>query len=92
MVTEHGYDADYVKGIQKNPRVRVQFGRRWYCGTARLLPGRRRPRAPALGAPAVNDPLLRAVGTQQLTIRVDLDPTAGASASRRGIARRPRRR
>lgn len=75
IVTEHGYAADYVKNIQRDPRVRVKVGRRWYEGTARLLPDDdpgerlrwlRRP---------VNDLLLRAVGTQQLTIRVDLDPT-----------------
>jgi deazaflavin-dependent oxidoreductase (nitroreductase family) len=73
IVTEHGYGADYVKNIQKNPRVRVKVGRRWYTGAARILPEddpRRRLRW--LRRP-VNDTLLRAVGTQQLTIRVDLD-------------------
>jgi deazaflavin-dependent oxidoreductase (nitroreductase family) len=35
IVTEHGYAADYVKNIQRNPRVRVKVGRRrWYEGTA----------------------------------------------------------
>ncbi len=73
IVTEHGYAADYVKNIQQHPRVRVKVGRRWYEGTAHVLPDDdpyqrlrwlRRP---------VNDTLLRLVGTQQLTIRVDLE-------------------
>ena len=74
IVTEHGYGADYVKNIQKNPRVRVKVGRRWYSGTAQLLPDDDpRERLRWLRRP-VNDLLLLAVGTQQLTIRVDLEP------------------
>ena len=38
IVTEHGYAADYVKNLQKQPRVRVKVGRRWYEGRAQLLP------------------------------------------------------
>lgn len=77
IVTEHGYAADYVKNIQANPRVRVNVGGRWHTGTAQILPDDdplarlrwlRRP---------VNDSMLRLVGTQQLTIRVDLDEPAG---------------
>jgi deazaflavin-dependent oxidoreductase (nitroreductase family) len=73
IVTEHGYAADYVKNIQKDPRVRVKVGRRWFEGTAHLLPDDdvgarlrflRRP---------LNDALVRAVGTEHLTLRVDLD-------------------
>jgi deazaflavin-dependent oxidoreductase (nitroreductase family) len=73
IVTEHGYAADYVRNIQADPRVRVKVGRRWHTGTAHLLPGDdpyarlRRLRRP------VNDAMLLAVGTEQLTIRVDLD-------------------
>ena len=72
IVTEHGYAADYVKNIQNEPRVRVKVGRHWREGTAQILPDDdplarlrwlRRP---------VNDALLLLVGTQQLTIRVDL--------------------
>src|SRR5690348_11980774 len=79
IVTEHGYGADYVKNIQHDPRVRVKVGRRWYPGTAHVLPdddvqarlrGLRRP---------VNDALVRMVGTEHLTIRIDLDqpPVSG---------------
>jgi deazaflavin-dependent oxidoreductase (nitroreductase family) len=74
IVTEHGWNADYVRNIQRNPRVRVKVGRYWRSGIAHILVDDdpyqrlrwlRRP---------VNDALLLAVGTEQLTIRVDLDP------------------
>ena len=73
IVTEHGWHADYVKNIQADPRVRVKIGRDWHSGTAHILEDDdplarlrwlRRP---------VNDSMLLAVGTQALTIRVDLD-------------------
>jgi deazaflavin-dependent oxidoreductase (nitroreductase family) len=72
IVTEHGYGADYVKNIQQQPQVRVKVGREWHTGTAHILPEEdpvqrlrwlRRP---------INDACLRLVGTQQITIRVDL--------------------
>jgi deazaflavin-dependent oxidoreductase (nitroreductase family) len=72
IVTEHGYGADYVKNIQKTPQVRVRVGRRWYSGTAHILPeDDPEERLRKLDRP-VNDALLRLVGTQKLTIRVDL--------------------
>ena len=75
IVTEHGYGAAYVRNIEANPRVRVKVGRRWYSGTAHLLPDDdpyarlrwlRRP---------LNDVALLAIGTRQLVIRIDLDVT-----------------
>ena len=73
IVTEHGYAADYVKNIQADPRVRVKVGRRWYEGRAEILPtDDPQQRLRALRRP-VNDSLLRLVGTEQLTIRVDLE-------------------
>lgn len=73
IVTEHGWGADYVKNIQKDPRVRVKVGRRWYEGTAQILPDDDpRERLRWLRRP-VNDALVRLVGTEQLTVRVDLD-------------------
>ncbi len=73
IVTEHGYAADYVKNIQAQPRVRVKVGRRWYQGTAQILPDDDpRERLRWLGRP-VNDALLLLVGTEQVTIRIDLE-------------------
>lgn len=73
IVTEHGWAADYVKNIQRDPRVRVRVGRRWYSGRAQILPNEDpRERLRLLDRP-VNDTLLRAVGTEMLVIRVDLE-------------------
>jgi deazaflavin-dependent oxidoreductase (nitroreductase family) len=74
IVTEHGWAAHYVKNIEADPRVRVKVGRRWRAGTAHILPGDDADaRLRWLGRP-LNDTVLKAVGTEQLTIRVDLDP------------------
>ena len=73
IVTEHGHAADYVKNIEKDRRVRVKVGRRWRDGTARILrDDDPEERLRWLDRP-VNDTMLRLVGTQQLTIRIDLD-------------------
>ena len=74
IVTEHGNSADYVRNIRKDPRVRVKVGRTWRAGTAHILAGDDvRERFHMLHRP-LNDALVRAVGTEQLTIRIDLDP------------------
>jgi deazaflavin-dependent oxidoreductase (nitroreductase family) len=73
IVTEHGWGADYVRNIACEPRVRVNIAGRWRSGTAHILPADdpyrrlRRLRRP------VNDAALLLVGTEQLTIRIDLD-------------------
>jgi deazaflavin-dependent oxidoreductase (nitroreductase family) len=73
IVTEHGRAADYVKNIEQDPRVRVKVGRRWREGTAHLLPeDDTAARLRFLRRP-VNDALLRMVGTEHITVRIDLD-------------------
>jgi deazaflavin-dependent oxidoreductase (nitroreductase family) len=76
IVTEHGRAADYVKNIEKHSRVRVKVGRRWHEGTAHLLPeDDTAARLRSLRRP-VNDAFLRMVGTEHITIRIDLDQAA----------------
>jgi deazaflavin-dependent oxidoreductase (nitroreductase family) len=72
IVTEHGRKAAYVRNIEANPNVRVRVGRRWRDGVARALPDedwraiqRRLPNK-------VNSRMVRLMGTEHLTIRVDL--------------------
>jgi deazaflavin-dependent oxidoreductase (nitroreductase family) len=73
IVTEHGRAADYVKNTEQDPRVRVKVGRRWREGTAHLLPeDDTAARLRFLRRP-VNDALLRMVGTEHITVRIDLD-------------------
>ena len=73
IVTEHGRRAAYVRNIEADPRVRVKVGRRWYEGTAHVLPDDDPlERMRELGR-AGNDSMVRLMGTEHLTIRVDLD-------------------
>jgi len=74
IVAEHGHDADYVKNIKADPRVRVKARGHWRTGTAHILTDDdpatrlrwlRRP---------VNDTMVRLVSSDPLSIRVDLDP------------------
>ena len=72
IITEHGWNSDYVKNIQADPRVRVKVGRQWYGGVAHILEDED-PRARMRMLRRVNDLAVRAVGTEHLVIRVDLD-------------------
>jgi deazaflavin-dependent oxidoreductase (nitroreductase family) len=77
IVTEHGWRSSYVKNIQANPRVRVKVGRRWRTGTAHPMPeddARARQRTMR----RLNAAMVRAMGTELLTVRVDLDPETTA--------------
>lgn len=38
LVAAHGAQADYVRNLQADPKVRVKIGRRWRSGTAVVLP------------------------------------------------------
>jgi deazaflavin-dependent oxidoreductase (nitroreductase family) len=71
MVSEHGGHSDYVRNIQANPAVRVRVHGRWRSGTAHLLPDDD-PRKRLQSLPRLNSAGVRVMGTDLLTIRVDL--------------------
>ena len=74
VVAAHGTQADYVRNIQANPRVRVKLGRLWRTGTAVPLPDDD-VAARSRTLPYQWDAALgRAMATTPLTIRIDLDP------------------
>lgn len=77
IVSEHGRRAAYVRNLEANPRVRVRVRGRWRSGTAHLLPDDDpRERQRILGrrpAARLNALLVRAWGTDLLTVRIDLD-------------------
>jgi deazaflavin-dependent oxidoreductase (nitroreductase family) len=78
IVTEHGRRASYVKNIEADPRVRVRVGRRWRPGVARVLyddDSRLRQRQLPN---KLNSAVVRLMGTEHITVRVDLDPASGA--------------
>ncbi|WP_191499258.1 nitroreductase family deazaflavin-dependent oxidoreductase [Mycobacterium simulans] len=72
MVSEHGEHSDYVYNIKANPAVRVRIGGKWRSGTAHLLPDDE-PRDRLRSLPRLNSAGVRTMGTDLLTIRVDLD-------------------
>jgi deazaflavin-dependent oxidoreductase (nitroreductase family) len=81
IVAEHGRRAGYVRNIEANPQVRVRIRRglgfQWVRGLAFVLPEDdpiARQRTLARGHPlrALNALAVRAMGTDLVTVRVDL--------------------
>ncbi|MBI5736629.1 nitroreductase family deazaflavin-dependent oxidoreductase [Mycobacterium adipatum] len=72
MVSEHGEHAHYVQNIKANPAVRVRIRGRWRNGIAHLLPSDD-PIARLAELPQFNSAVVRLMGTDLLTIRIDLD-------------------
>ncbi|RMI32099.1 nitroreductase/quinone reductase family protein [Nocardia stercoris] len=72
FVSEFGRKSQYVRNLEVNPRVRLQIKGQWYPGTATVLDGddaHERVRR----LPKPNSLLVRLIGTDLLTIRIDLD-------------------
>jgi deazaflavin-dependent oxidoreductase (nitroreductase family) len=73
IVAEHGRRAAYVRNIEASPRVRVKVGGAWRRGTARLLDDDDpRERQRRIGR-TLNAAVVRAMGTELLSVRIDLD-------------------
>jgi deazaflavin-dependent oxidoreductase (nitroreductase family) len=72
MVSEHGEHSHYVRNIKANPKVRLRIGGRWRTGTAHLLRNDD-PIARLSHLPGLNSAAVRVMGTDLLTIRIDLD-------------------
>jgi deazaflavin-dependent oxidoreductase (nitroreductase family) len=71
----------YVRNIEANPRVRVRVGRSWREGTARVLTGDDvRERARRMPNRA-NTRVVLLMASEPVTVRVDLDPAAGAPSA-----------
>ena len=74
IVTEHGRRAGYVRNIERDPRVRVKVRGRWRTGTAHVMPhDDPRERQRRIGR-RLNAVVVRTMGTDLLTVRIDLDP------------------
>jgi deazaflavin-dependent oxidoreductase (nitroreductase family) len=83
IVAEHGRRAAYVRNIEADPRVRVRVRARggvvWHTGVATVLPEddpyvRQRQLAQISLSRRLNGFVVRAVSTDLLTVRIDLDP------------------
>ena len=74
IVAEHGERASYVRNLRANPCVRVKTGWRWRSGSATPMPEddwRARQRRPYMSK--ANAAIVRIMGTEPMTVRVDLD-------------------
>lgn len=72
LVSEHGEHSDYVRNLKANPAVRVRIDGEWRSGTAHLMP-EDDPLRRLGNLPRLNSAVVRLMGTDLLTIRVDLD-------------------
>ncbi|MEV5837088.1 nitroreductase/quinone reductase family protein [Nocardia sp. NPDC052112] len=72
LVSEFGDRSQYVRNIKADNRVRVRLHGHWHTGTAHLLPDDD-PRARLQSLPKANSAAVRLVGTDLLTVRIDLD-------------------
>jgi deazaflavin-dependent oxidoreductase (nitroreductase family) len=86
VVAEHGTEASYVRNLQANPRARVRLRQRghliWRSGTAHLVPAddprmRQRMMVGSSIIRRINSVGVRLMGTDLLTVRIDLDPPEG---------------
>ncbi len=74
LIAAHGTQADYVRNVQAQPRVRVKVGGVWRAGTALVLPGDD-PAARSRVLPFQCDAAIgRMMASAPLSIRIDLDP------------------
>jgi deazaflavin-dependent oxidoreductase (nitroreductase family) len=73
LIAAHGDQADHVRNIKNDPRVRVKVRGTWYTGTATLVPSDD-SRARSKTLPYQWDAMIgRLMATQPLTVRIDLD-------------------
>jgi deazaflavin-dependent oxidoreductase (nitroreductase family) len=71
MVSEHGDHSDYVHNIKADPAVRLRIDGQWRSGVAHLLPDDD-PWVRLRSLPRLNSAGVRTMGTELLTIRIDL--------------------
>ncbi|WP_381793157.1 nitroreductase/quinone reductase family protein [Streptomyces niveus] len=71
LVSEYGDKSQYVRNILADPRVRVRIKGTWHTGTAHPMP-EDDPRERLRKLPTGNSAVVRLMGTNLLTVRVDL--------------------
>ncbi|MGP3981269.1 nitroreductase/quinone reductase family protein [Streptomyces sp. KR80] len=83
IIAEHGRRAAYVRNIEANPCVRVKVRGQWRSGTAYVMPEddpreRQRKLSHNLSR-RLNAAAVRALGTELLTVRIDLNSSEAAT-------------
>ena len=74
LIAAHGDQADYVRNIRANPRVRIKDGRRWRSGVAVPLPDDDTAARSRTLRYQWDAAIGRLMASSPLTIRIDLDP------------------
>lgn len=85
-IAERGLDADYVRNLQADPRIRVKADGQWRTGTAEVLPDddvSARVQTILAARPGLSrkidakllDLSVATLGTEPVTVRMDLDPS-----------------
>jgi deazaflavin-dependent oxidoreductase (nitroreductase family) len=98
LVAQRGRSADWVRNIEADPRVRVRTSgptSAWRTGTAHILDGddpeeRRQWLSRSRPARQLCLRTSARVGTDPLTVRIDLDPLASSTRRRAQVRLRPR--
>lgn len=72
LVSEFGRQSNYVRNLEANPQVRLQLDGRWLTGTAVIVDDDD-PRARMRSLGPLNSLLVRQLGNELLSIRIDLD-------------------
>jgi deazaflavin-dependent oxidoreductase (nitroreductase family) len=80
IVAEHGRRAGYVRNLEADPSVRIRLGRRWRSGVAAVVPDDD-PLARLRSQPRVNALVVRGMGSELLTVRIDLANEKDAKAA-----------
>jgi deazaflavin-dependent oxidoreductase (nitroreductase family) len=87
IVVEHGLKTSYVRNIEHNPAVRILVGRQWRTGSAHVELGedpleRLAKMRAARRAARRNTRLIKLVGTDLITVKVDLESIPAMSEAR----------
>jgi deazaflavin-dependent oxidoreductase (nitroreductase family) len=75
VIAEHGRRSDWVRNLMANPNVRVKVDGGWRKGKAHVMV-HDDPRARQRDLDQLNARVVRLMGTDLLTVRIDLDPEA----------------
>lgn len=72
VVSEFGESSQWVRNVKAEPRVRLRLNGKWRTGTAHLM-SEDDPHARLRSLPQIARLGVRAMGTNLLTVRIDLD-------------------